>query len=46
MYAIVYYNEKIQNDVIVYASSVYDICYKEFIRKGYDKMEKYRITIL
>ena len=36
MYAIIYYNETIQNNVIVFASSVFDIVYKMYVQKYQD----------
>lgn len=47
MFAIVYYNEEIKNDVIVDASSVFEIIYKRYMTKYKDdKTHNYRITIL
>ena len=47
MFAIVYYNEEIKNDVIVDASSIFEIIYKRYIEKYKDdKTHNYRITIL
>ena len=36
MYAIIYYNETIQNNVIVFASSVFDVVYKIYVQKYQD----------
>jgi hypothetical protein len=36
MYAIIYYNETIQNNVIVFASSVFDVVYKMYVQKYQD----------
>lgn len=36
MYGIIYYNEKIQDNVIVYASSNFDMVYKMYVQKYQD----------
>ena len=36
MYGIIYYNEQIQNNVVVYASSNYDVVYKMYVQKYQD----------
>ena len=36
MYAIIYYNETIQNNVIVFVSSVFDVVYKMYVQKYQD----------
>jgi hypothetical protein len=47
MFAIVYYNEEINRDIIVDASSVFEIIYKRYMAKYKDdKTHNYRITIL
>ena len=47
MYAIVYYNEEINRDIIVDASSVFEIIYKRYMAKYKDdKTYNYRITVL
>lgn len=47
MYAIVYYNEEINRDIIIDASSVFEIIYKRYMTKYKDdKTHNYRITVL
>lgn len=36
MYAIIYFNEQINDNIIVYASSVFDYVYKMYVQKYQD----------
>lgn len=47
MFAIVYYNEEINRDIIIDASSVFEIIYKKYMEKyKNDKTHNYRITVM
>ena len=47
MYGIIYFNEQIQNNVIVYASSNFDIVYKMYVQKYQDcDFHEFRIVSL